>query len=168
MCGVENLTPHKGNDASRSVNRVRHPRGSYLVTPIVVSRVATPENKENSLALLSIRKEVGTRCRSPSHERCLEGCSPPFMLLPGHLTALRAWRLVQAMSVWLVKTRRAPSRHSRDASAYGHTTTAMHKRSALLPFRISLLPPQRYSTPAVRRRRCHPVTDGKFPTFYLD
>ena len=27
------------------------------------------------------------------------------------------------MSAWLVKTRRAPSRHSRDARAYGHTTT---------------------------------------------
>ena len=31
--------------------------------------------------------------------------------------------------VWLVKTRRAPSRHSRDARVYGHTTTAMHKLS---------------------------------------
>ena len=30
----------------------------------------------------------------------------------------------------LVKTRRAPSRHSRDARVYNHTTTAMHKLSA--------------------------------------
>ena len=40
-----------------------------------------------------------------------------------------ASRLVQAMSAWVVKTRRAPSRHSRDARVYGHTTMAMHKTS---------------------------------------
>ena len=44
-----------------------------------------------------------------------------------------ASRLEQAMSAWLVKTRRAPSRHSRDARVYGHTTTAMHKLSTPLP-----------------------------------
>ena len=32
-----------------------------------------------------------------------------------------------------LETRRAPSRHSRDARVYGHTTTAMHKLSALPP-----------------------------------
>ena len=37
-----------------------------------------------------------------------------------------ALRLVQAMSAWLVKTRHAPSRRSRDARVYGYTTTAMH------------------------------------------
>ena len=36
---------------------------------------------------------------------------------------------VQAMSAWLVKTRRAPCRHSRDARVCGHTTTAMHNLS---------------------------------------
>ena len=41
--------------------------------------------------------------------------------------------LVQAISAWLVKTRRAPSRHSRDARVYGHTTTAMHKLSTPSP-----------------------------------
>ena len=35
--------------------------------------------------------------------------------------------LVLAMSGWSVKTRRAPSRHCRDARVYGHTTTAMHE-----------------------------------------
>ena len=42
-------------------------------------------------------------------------------------------RLVQAMSAWLVNTRRAPSRHRRDARVYGHTTTAMHKLSTPPP-----------------------------------
>ena len=38
-----------------------------------------------------------------------------------------ASRLVQAMSDWSVKTRRAPPRHCRDARIFGHTTTAMHE-----------------------------------------
>ena len=37
-----------------------------------------------------------------------------------------AARVVLAMSAWSVKTRRAPSRHCRDAKVYGHATTAMH------------------------------------------
>ena len=37
-----------------------------------------------------------------------------------------ASRLVQAVSAWSVKTRRAPSRRCRDARVYGHATTAMH------------------------------------------
>ena len=44
-----------------------------------------------------------------------------------------ALRLVHAISAWLVKTRRAPSRHSRDARVYGHKTTAMHKLSTPPP-----------------------------------
>ena len=35
-------------------------------------------------------------------------------------------RLVLAMSAWSVNTRRAPSRHGRDARVYGHTTTAIY------------------------------------------
>ena len=42
------------------------------------------------------------------------------------------------MSAWLVKTRRAPARHSRNARAYGHTTTATHKyRVHLAPYAFS-------------------------------
>ena len=37
-----------------------------------------------------------------------------------------ASRLVQAMSTWSVKKRRARPRHCRDARIYGHTTTTMH------------------------------------------
>ena len=35
----------RGMIASHSVNMVRHPRGSYIVIPIAVSGVATPEHK---------------------------------------------------------------------------------------------------------------------------
>ena len=58
------------------------------------------------------------------------------MLLTLHATRRTphgASRLVQAMSAWLVKTRCAPPRHSRDARVYGHTTTAMHKLSTPPP-----------------------------------
>ena len=37
------------------------------------------------------------------------------------------------MSAWVVKSRRAPSRYSRDARVYGHTTTAMHELSTPAP-----------------------------------
>ena len=87
--------------------------------------------QSNSLALSSINKKVGARCRSPSYDRILEEYSSPFMRLAEHLTALS--HLVQVMSAWLVKTRRAPSRHSRDARVYGHSTTAMHKLSTPPP-----------------------------------
>ena len=61
---------------------------------------------------------------SPPHKRFLAECFSPFMRLAEHLTG--ALRLVPAMSVWSVRTRRAPSRHCRDARVYGHTTTAAH------------------------------------------
>ena len=42
----------------------------------------------------------------------------------------RRFALVQATSAWSVTTCRAPPRHSRDAKANGHTTTAMHNLSS--------------------------------------
>ena len=60
-----------------------------------------------------------------------------FTLHATRRTPYDASRLVQAISASLVKTRRAPSRHSRDATVYGHTTTAVHKPSTpppALPF----------------------------------
>ena len=56
-----------------------------------------------------------------------------FTLHAPRRTPHGASRLVQAISAWLVKPRRAPSRHSRDARVYGHTTTAMHKLSTISP-----------------------------------
>ena len=76
--------------ASRGVDMVRHPRGSYIAMPIAASGVATPENESNSLALSSISKKVGTRCQSPSYERFMKGCSSPFMRLAEHLMVLRS------------------------------------------------------------------------------
>ena len=61
----------------------------------------------------------------PPHKRFIVGCSSPFIRLAQHLSTLRAW-CEQAMSAGSVKTRRAPSRHCRDAKVYGHTTATMH------------------------------------------
>ena len=49
--------------------------------PIAVSGAATPENKVTNWSLSFTSKKVGTRCRSPSHERFLGGCSSTFMRL---------------------------------------------------------------------------------------
>ena len=54
-----------------------------------------------------------------------------------------ASRSVHAMSSWSVKTLRAPSWHSRDASVYtlhGHVTTAMGEMSTPPPLPASLFP----------------------------
>ena len=101
---------------SRSVYMVMHPRGSYIVYPLL--SLEWRHQKIN---------QISRRCHpyaSPLHKRFLVGCSSPFMRLAKHLTALRAW--CKQMSAWSAKTRRAPSRHCRDARVYGHTTTAMH------------------------------------------
>ena len=50
-----------------------------------------------------------------------------------------ASRLVQAMPAWSVRTRRAPSRHGRDAMVYSHTVTAMDDMSTLSPSTFLLL-----------------------------
>ena len=47
--------------------------------------------QSNSLALSSVSTTSGTRCRCPSYERFLKGCSSPFTRLADHLTALRTW-----------------------------------------------------------------------------
>ena len=60
-----------------------------------------------------------------------------------------ASRLVQAISAWLKKTRRAPSRHSGDARVYGHTTTAMHKLSTSTPPPPNSAPPFTTAPPLI-------------------
>ena len=61
-----------------------------------------------------------------------------FTLHATRRTPQGASRLVQAMLAWLVKTRRAPYLHGRDARVYGYTTTAMHKLSTPYPLQAVL------------------------------
>ena len=110
--------------------------------------------QSNSLALSSISKKVGTRCRT-SVLRAVLG-RMQFTLHATRRTPHGASkRLVQAMSAWLVKTRRAPSRHCRDARIYGHTTTAMPQLSTTPPPPLFVLSPPLFflSGQGVRRRR---------------
>ena len=113
----------------------RHPRGSYIVIPIAVSGVVTPENKVSVGAV--IHKQESRHKVPKSVLRTVLG-RMQFTLHATRRTPYGASRLVQAVSAYLVKTRRAPSRHpsrhSRDARVYGHTTTAMDKLGTPPPF----------------------------------
>ena len=90
--GWRTLTPHKGNDRITWCDMVRYPRDSYIVIPIAVSGVATPENKITSLVAV-IHKQESRHKEPKSVLRAVlgRGCSLPFMRLAEHLTALRAW-----------------------------------------------------------------------------
>ena len=62
------------------------------------------------------------------------------------------------MSAWLLKARRASSRHRRDARVYGHTTTAMHKLSTPSP------PPATAAVVNTEAREAHGKVGSWYPT----
>ena len=64
-----------------------------------------------------------------------------------------ASRLVQETSTWLVKTRRAPSRHCRDARGYGHTAAVMHDMITRPPSLCRCFPPTALAAHQLRRSR---------------
>ena len=103
------ISPHRGvpND----------PRGSFVVYPLLSLGVVTPENKSIHWTLSSVPVMQDGSPHKSRMQLTLHATRP---------TPHGASRLVQAMPVWSVKTRRAPSRHGRDARVYGHTTTVMH------------------------------------------
>ena len=70
---------------------------------------------------------------SPPHKRFLRRRMQLTLHASGRTPHGASLCLVQAMSAWSVKTRRAPSRLCRDARVYGHTTTVMHGRSVPFP-----------------------------------
>ena len=90
--------------------------GGTITVPYEVSRFPKADEAGNTKETDTKKKNInasGTAVLGSPHTHTPHGAS----------------RLVQAMSAWLVKTRRAPSRHSRHARVYGHTTTAVHKLS---------------------------------------
>ena len=106
------------------------PRCSHIVIPTVVSGVATPDKVTHWRCHPYARRN---RHKVPKSVLRAGLGRMQFTLHGTRRTPHGASRLVQAMSAWLVKTRRAPSRHSRDARVYGHTTTAMHELSTPPP-----------------------------------
>ena len=84
---------------------VRLPRGSYIVLPLLSLEMAISEIIVNSL-------KPSSTCKSASQAVVV------MVQLSLHETRRiphSASHLVQAMSAWSVKSRHAPSRHSRDA-----------------------------------------------------
>ena len=99
---------------------VRHPRGSYTYPIITVSGRGHTRKQINSF-------EAVIYCKFASQEFLGR------MQLVLHATRRppnAASRLVQAISAWSMKTRRAPSRHCRDARVYSDTTNARHEHTS--------------------------------------
>ena len=103
---------------------VRHPRGSHYIVCVHTHRCLWnwPNHKTNQF----IR-----RCHPYARKSASKAVLGRMQL---NLHATRpthrgASRLVQAMSAWSVKTRRAPSRLCRDARVYSQSTAAMHGMS---------------------------------------
>ena len=88
-----------------------------------------------SARLSKVAKGQGGRSREGATPRATarKGSKRDTPLHATRRTPHGAWRLVQAMSAWLVKTRRAPSWDRRNARVYDHTTAAMHKLSTPPP-----------------------------------
>ena len=92
---------------------------------------ATAETNSVTSKPSSMCNKVRTMRPSPPHKCFLAGCSSPFIYT--YTTnrasdgALRVCCYSMRCLVWSVKTRRRPSRHSRDAWAYGLMATAVHK-----------------------------------------
>ena len=91
-----------------------------------LSGVATPEDTVTHWRCHPISKKVSRHIVPNSVLRAVLG-RMQFTLDATRRTLHGASHQMQAMSAWLVKTRRAPSRRSRNARFYGHTTTAIHK-----------------------------------------
>ena len=119
--------------ASSSVNKVRHPRGTYTaVYPLLLSLEWLHQEK----------KVTRWRCHPYNQESRHNVLKSVLRSVPGRMhftlhvvrrTPHGASRFAQTMSAWLVKPRRSPSRHSMDAQANGHRTTVMHKLSTPPP-----------------------------------
>ena len=83
----------------------RHPRGSFVVYPLLSLEVAAPENE-------SIRSTLSSTCKTAS-QAVLSRMQ--LTLHAARPTPHGASRLVRAMSAWSVKMRRAPSQRCGDA-----------------------------------------------------
>ena len=94
--------------------------------------MATSENKIYLIGDVIHEQEIGPRCRSPSYESgswkdaVHSSCDSPN-------TSQRFAVGASNVCLWMMKTRRAPSRHIRDVWVYGQTTTAMRKLSTASP-----------------------------------
>ena len=139
--GWRTPTPHKGNDRITQCEYGKAPTRQLHSNTNCCLWSGHSRKQSNSLALSSNKQE--SRHKVPkSILRAILG-RMQFTLHATRRTPHDASRLVQAMSAWLVKTRRAPSWHIRDSRVYSYTTTATHNLSTPPP----PLPPTLPATP---------------------
>ena len=107
------------------VGMVRHPRGSFIVYPLLSPEAATPK-KQN---------QVLRRCRLYARKSASRAVLSrmQFTLHATRPTPHGASRSVLTMSVWSMKARRPTYRNCRHARVYGHTTPAVHDMSTHTP-----------------------------------
>ena len=109
FCACRTFNSVQGEWSYQVLFMVRHPRGSYIATPLLSLEVATPENIYIIyIYIYSTLSSVCKKVRLTSGSYVGRTQLSPFSCgRPFHLTA----RLVLAMSAWSVKTRRPASRH---------------------------------------------------------
>ena len=78
--GWRTLTPHKGNDRITQCDsgyRVRHPRGSYIVCPLMSLEVATPEKTNQAIRAVILmqarppQKRFLVHTKDAAHPSCI-------------------------------------------------------------------------------------------------
>ena len=105
-------------------------RGSYIVFTYFTRPIGVPGSGHTGKQIYSFRR-FHPYARKSASKAVLHR-----MQLSVHATrptSQGASRLVQEMSAWSVRTRRAPSRHCGDARVRGRTTTAMHDMTTPRP-----------------------------------
>ena len=145
------LTPHTGNDRmtkcgyGKASTRQLHSKAHCCFW--------SGHTRKQSNALAAVIHKQESRHKVPkSAVRAVLG-RMRFTLHATRRAPHGASSLVQAMSVWSVKTRRARPRHSRDARVYGRMATATHKLSTPPPPTRSIAEIDRESAMYARKWR---------------
>lgn len=118
-----------------------------MAWPLILKKNSTTRSPPHHIhsKLPSISNKTRTaRCRSPPHKVICRGCSsrPSSDLLnASHGVS----RLVQAISAYSVKVRRAPHRHCREAMVHDKTTALHDREYTLTPLPHSSLSDVRFS-----------------------
>ena len=107
---------------SRSVSIVMHPRGNFVVYPLVSLEVVTTGKYIKSLEAVIHMQESTHNVPKSASPSVLGRMQLTLVRLSEHLAAFRAW----CQRCRSAKTRRAPFRRCRDARVRGRKITTMH------------------------------------------
>ena len=110
------------------------PTGSTMAPPLQTSLWSGHTRKQGNPLVAVIHKQESRHMVPKSVLRAVLGRMDAVHPTCNSPNTSRRFALgASSTSAWLVKTRRAPSRHSRHAKVYGHTTTGMRKLSTPPP-----------------------------------